>query len=51
MTLPLAQRKELIQIDKEIGELETKAETNIAEDKEFVPMHISELDGIPEEFI
>lgn len=41
----------MIKLTKEIGELETKAEENIAEDKSFVEFSILELDGVPEEFI
>jgi Zn-dependent oligopeptidase len=41
----------LIKLEKEISDLETKAEKNLAEDKEFLPMKIDELDGVPADFI
>jgi len=38
-------------LTKQIGDLEQKAETNIAEDKEFVNLAVKDLDGVPPEMI
>ena len=48
MKLPKEQRSELIQLQKEISELESKAEANIAEDKSKAAFHIKELQGLSE---
>jgi len=37
----------LIELSKEIGDLETISETNIAENKEFVEFNLKELAGVP----
>jgi len=38
-------------LTKQIGDLEQKAETNIAEDKEFVNLAVKDLDGVPPDMI
>ena len=51
MKLPADKRAKLIQLQKEIGEIEQKAEANINEDKTKAEFRISELDGIPKPLI
>jgi Zn-dependent oligopeptidase len=49
MNLPTDQRKKLIQLQKEISELEQKGEANINEDKSTLEFTVEELKGIPED--
>lgn len=37
----------MIELTKEIGDLESISETNIAENKEFIEFNITELKGLP----
>lgn len=51
MKLSADKRNKLIQLQKEIGEIEQKAEANINEDKSKAEFQVSELEGIPQELI
>jgi len=41
----------LIQLQKEIGDLEQKGEANINEDKSKIELSVAELKGVPEDSI
>jgi Zn-dependent oligopeptidase len=47
MNLAPEERKKLIQLQKEISELEQKGEANINEDKSKIEFSVAELKGIP----
>jgi Zn-dependent oligopeptidase len=51
LKLPAEERKKLIQIQKEISDLESKGEANINENKDKIEMSIAELKGVPEDSI
>jgi len=51
MKLPLEKRQELIALQKEISELESKAEMNINEDKSKMEFKKEELKGLPDDII
>lgn len=49
MKLTLEKRKQLMQLQKEISDLESKAEANINEDKTKINILASGLKGLPQE--
>lgn len=51
MALSQEGRDKLKKLSKEISELETQAESNIAEAKEFVEFDVKELEGLPQPII
>ncbi len=51
LDLPDAKRNELTNIRKRLAELETKFATNLGEDETHFEVAISELDGLPQEFV
>jgi Zn-dependent oligopeptidase len=51
MKLPLEKRKELVALQKEIADLESKAEANINEDKTKMELPESALTGLPKDML
>jgi Zn-dependent oligopeptidase len=48
LALAVSERTKLINLTKEISDLESKTEVNIAESKEWVEFNVNELAGIPD---
>jgi Zn-dependent oligopeptidase len=51
MNLSVEDRKKLVLLQKEIGDLEQKGEANINEDKSKIELSVAELKGVPKEAI